>query len=726
MNGRPIMKDCTAWTKPGRGTTKHPTLSNGEIEDQHRPRIVSKAIDAHRADVRFKPVKGHPYWPGIFPSLLPLAEALSGGTFETLTQACEAFEIPLPTRRDGSLAALVSEVRTMSTLYVRLLSLHRELSPDRPPDSSISSGTYARAVLHRTGIDPPLARWPEFPREVLSATMGAYFGGELFVHARTRGLPMMTLDFRGAYAASALLVGAWDVLAAERAEVVDQDPGEITARILALVEKLKRYVEGSGPPPTQEDWRFAAWTTVFLEPGGALLPTRAKKGETWVVRRRPLMSRRGPLPYQVADVLVHCLEGGAIPRIVRAFNLRPHRRIDTRAVRLPSGGTIDPRKEDPILTLIREGARVENDPTLRAESSRRLKGMWKGIRNALVSGLPIQVNDDEPTKKLRRQIVFDPRTGLSEELRLPRIESPGAWEFPPVAAAVTSGSRLLLHLAIATVREMGGIVAYWDTDSIFVVATPSGDLLPFPGGPLRTIDGRPAIRALSYGEVREVRERIELLFPFAHVFATYVDVPTPDGLWKRVTDPGLLRVEPENRIGPAGFPTEVRVAVRSPKRYVGLWVERPSQHVELDGNHQPVVVDPTPDEVRAQTRIRVKRASEHGLPYLAPKGRPDWIAEGLEHFYRLHNDLQTQPPDWWDEPAIVVVSASFPNHVELHPDARPHSSLAVSQTPLLGPLVALGMMVSIRPRLPGSISQAERYARSIRAPASLAKRSARL
>jgi hypothetical protein len=112
------------------------------------------------------------------------------------------------------------------------------------------------------------------------------------------------------------------------------------------------------------------------------------------------------------------------------------------------------------------------------------------------------------------------------------------------------------------------------------------------------------------------------------------------------------------------------------------------QHVELDENNQPVVVDPTPDEIRALTRIRVNRASEHGLPYLAPERRPDWIAEGLEHLYRLDNDLPPQPPDWWDEPAIVVVSASLPNHVERHPDARPYSSLAVSQTPLLGPVVA--------------------------------------
>jgi len=101
-----------------------------------------------------------------------------------------------------------------------------------------------------------------------------------------------------------------------------------------------------------------------------------------------------------------------------------------------------------------------------------------------------------------------------------------------------------------------------------------------------------------------------------------------------------------------------------------------------------VVVDPTRAEVRALTRIQVERASEHGLPYLAPEGRPDWIDEGLEHLYRLDNHLPTQPPDWWDDPAIVVVSASLPTHVGLHPDARPHSSLAVSQAPLLGPLVS--------------------------------------
>jgi hypothetical protein len=134
--------------------------------------------------------------------------------------------------------------------------------------------------------------------------------------------------------------------------------------------------------------------------------------------------------------------------------------------------------------------------------------------------------------------------------------------------------------------------------------------------------------------------------------------------------------------------TEVKVAVRAPKRYVQVWLERPGQHVELGRNGRPVVVDPTAKDLRELTQVRIKRASEHGLPYVAPKGRADWIAEGFEHLFRLGNDLPTISPDWQDEPAIIIGAASLPKHASLHPEARPYSRLALSQVSLLGTIVA--------------------------------------
>jgi hypothetical protein len=116
---------------------------------------------------------------------------------------------------------------------------------------------------------------------------------------------------------------------------------------------------------------------------------------------------------------------------------------------------------------------------------------------------------------------------------------------------------------------------------VFVVATASGGLIPFLGGPLTTPDGRPAIPALAQADVRKAQERIEELFPFPDVFGAFAHAPGDQGLWESVREPGLLRVEPENELGILGFPTVVLIAARAPKRYVISWLERAGQHVEL-------------------------------------------------------------------------------------------------------------------------------------------------
>ena len=62
-----------------------------------------------------------------------------------------------------------------------------------------------------TGIEPPLARWPDFGRDVLTAWMGAFHGGEnrigLLVPS-TVPLPVTTVDFTGGYVAIAAMIGA--------------------------------------------------------------------------------------------------------------------------------------------------------------------------------------------------------------------------------------------------------------------------------------------------------------------------------------------------------------------------------------------------------------------------------------------------------------------------------------------------------------------------------------
>ena len=51
-------------------------------------------------------------------------------------------------------------------------------------------------------------------------------------------------------------------------------------------------------------------------------------------------------------------------------------------------------------------------------------------------------------------------------------ERPGPWSFLPISASVTAGARLLLAVVHRMVSDLGGAVAYRDTDSSLVASGP--------------------------------------------------------------------------------------------------------------------------------------------------------------------------------------------------------------------------------------------------------------
>jgi hypothetical protein len=101
---------------------------------------------------------------------------------------------------------------------------------------------------------------------------------------------------------------------------------------------------------------------------------------------------------------------------------------------------------------------------------------------------------------------FDCHTSFSEV--------PGPFSFPPIASLITAAARLMLALLERAVTDAGGQYALCDTDSMAIVATREGGLVPCPGGLLQTIDGRAAILALSWATVDSIVERFAQLSPY--------------------------------------------------------------------------------------------------------------------------------------------------------------------------------------------------------------------
>ncbi|MDP9365599.1 MAG: hypothetical protein M3Q10_15485, partial [Chloroflexota bacterium] len=145
-----------------------------------------------------------------------------------------------------------------------------------------------------------------------------------------------------------------------------------------------------------------------------------------------------------------------------------------------------------------------------SESEREwLQQFLKILANATSYGIYMEMNRQKGTRARVR--VHGLRT-IEREVDGP--EELGAFCFPPLATLITGGARLMLALAEHEVRRRGGRYALLDTDSLAIVATEHGGLVPCAGGPERLPGGREAIRALSWAAVEEVRDRFRSLNPY--------------------------------------------------------------------------------------------------------------------------------------------------------------------------------------------------------------------
>jgi hypothetical protein len=214
----------------------------------------------------------------------------------------------------------------------------------------------------------------------------------------------------------------------------------------------------------------------------------------------------------------------------------------------------------------------------------------------------------------------------------------------------------MLALLERMIGEVGGTYACADTDAMAIVASREGGLIPCPGGRDRTAAGQEAIRALSFADVEEIRDRFRPLNPYGS-----------DAV------PGsILELEKEN-FGPDGQRRQVYCFAVSAKRY--------ALYVLEDG--EPSIVKP----------------SQHALGYLLdPLGAEaedrDWTEELWQREVRRAVGLATEEPDWFPHPALGRLTAAKPATLEAfaalnegRPYAeqiKPHNFMLVAQTAPFG------------------------------------------
>jgi hypothetical protein len=244
-----------------------------------------------------------------------------------------------------------------------------------------------------------------------------------------------------------------------------------------------------------------------------------------------------------------------------------------------------------------------------------------------------------PAGKKEKVAVY----GLDEEpfpAEVTAPEEPGEFTFPPLGALIPGAGRLMLAILERLVADAGGVFAFCDTDSMAIVATEHGGLVPCPGGPARLPDGTEAVSALSWGDVERVREQFAALNPYD----------------KDAVPGSILKLEKVNFDRITKTRRQLFCFAISAKRYV-LFL--------LNGDGKPILREM--DEDGEDKSIKV---SEHGLGHLLNPGDPeddsrDWITilwegmvnEALGHTYAW--------PGWLSRPAVSRISVSAWSQLEL-------------------------------------------------------------
>lgn len=215
--------------------------------------------------------------------------------------------------------------------------------------------------------------------------------------------------------------------------------------------------------------------------------------------------------------------------------------------------------------------------------------------------------------------------GLSTfEAEVTDPEEPGEFCFPPLAAFMAGAARLMLALLERSVTDLGGTYAMGDTDSMAIVATEEGGLVLCPGGP-ELYRKKPAIRALSWHQVENIRQRFARLNPY-----------DPEKI------PGSeLRLEDVN-LGEDGEHRPLCCYAISAKRYC-LYM------VMVDVQGQP----------------QLAKWSEHGLGHLLNPPAPDsedrdWLRQLWEGIVREAFGLSPEWPAWLNRPALSRLPISSP------------------------------------------------------------------
>jgi len=491
---------------------------------------------------------------------------------------------------------------------------------DLPPERAMSAASITKAFLEGMGIKQPSRKF-ELPDEKLGKCMQGYYGGRSEIRIRHQEVPVVVCDTTSEYPTVAGLLGLWPLLTAASMEVA-----ECTENARSIMASLN--VETVLSPSQWPKLAFFA----LIKPSGDILPVRALYSVTGDtnIGLNPL-SADEPIWYAGPDLAASKLATGRAPKIIQAFRLVPHGLQEGLRKTVIGTRTIDPEKDDFFRAVIEERKKLPK--------SHPHYLLLKIIANALY-GIFAELNKTEYGKNsAKKLLVFSGEQKFEQPTFV--VERPGKFQFPPAAALITAGGRLMLAILERMVKDLGGTYLLTDTDSMLFVASKGGGLIPCPGGPYNTANGTSAIQAITWKQVDEICAKLNRLNPYDQ---------------KVVAD--ILKVE-ECNFDRNGDQHQLYGLAVSAKRYVVYTHKKNSREIIKPSEHGLGIVY-VPDK---RPRYRPVDCKDQETDY------PRWIVEAWErllvdHFRNIKDpeNAMVSRELWFDNlPAVMRVRVTTPN-----------------------------------------------------------------
>jgi hypothetical protein len=358
------------------------------------------------------------------------------------------------------------------------------------PERAYSPASIGKGYLRAMGIEEPMSKFKDIFPVVHGIAMAAYFGGRAECRIRRWPVPVVPVDLTSEYPSVDALLGVWNILTAERLEIIDATDG--------IRELLKSITLDS--LFNSSLWKSLNFYARII-PDGDVVPVRSvydSKSGTRNIGLNELDWKQGM--WLAGPDLISIVLNGRIPNVAEAIMIVPYgKQHGLTPVKLRGEILVDPRTEDFFTRVIEY--RKQN------KQNERLQYFLKILANSTSYGAYLELNPTRTARKKRLKITVFSGDLVKEQSAPDIMEQPGSFYFPLLGALITSGGRLLLAMIEGCVRDLGGTYLCCDTDALTIVASKEGGRVAMP-------NGAPAVKALSWDEVEGITRRFDSLSPY--------------------------------------------------------------------------------------------------------------------------------------------------------------------------------------------------------------------